>query len=254
MPVYERRWINAVTTFEREGQRDRWLDAAHCRNVRPMSTVRSTRGALFDLGSVLVRVDIDDVDRLADSVGCDQQKLFAVLVGDYAADTDHPFQRAERGEITLTAALDDIEVLANHRGFSIGAIRAQLLEPAVEVNTALVDEVAQLRSRGWRTGVVTNSVLEYSAIVDGLLPYDQLFDCLVDSCRVGVRKPDVRIFRRALDLLGLEPDRVLFVDDQPGNVAAAAGLGMRTLLAEQFDTLAGDVRNDIDAWVANDPS
>jgi len=219
-----------------------------------MSTVQSTRGALFDLGSVLVRVDIDDFDQLADSVGYDREELIAVLVGDYAADTDHPFQRAERGEITLAVALHDIEGLANRRGFSIGAIRPQLLEPAVEVNTALVDEVTQLRSRGWRTGVVTNSVLEYSAIVDGLLPYDELFDCLIDSCRVGMRKPDVRIFRQALDLLGLEAERVLFVDDQPGNVAAAAGLGMRTLLAKQFDTLASDVREHIEAWLGNDPS
>lgn len=196
----------------------------------------------------MVRVDIDDFAQLAVDVGCDVDDLVPVLVGDYAADTDHPFHRAERGQVTLTDALDEIEVLANDRGFSIGAIRQKLLEPYVEVNGALVDEVARLRSEGWVTGMVTNSVLEYATRVDGLLPYDELFDVVVDSCRVGVRKPDAAIFRRCLDLMELEADCVLFVDDQPGNVAAAEELGMRTLLADRFNEIASEVRDHIAAW------
>ena len=216
-----------------------------------MSNEAERRGVLLDLGSVLARVDIDDFDQLAADVGADLDDLVEVLVGDYADDNDHPFHRAERGEVTLTAALDDIEPLAQARGFSIASLRTRLLEPSAELNTPLLDEVARLRHDGWWTGVITNSVVEYAGIIDALLPWDELFDVVIDSCRVGMRKPDPRIFRRALGQTGLEPADVVFVDDQAGNVAAAAALGMRTLHAERYDLIASQVRNLADKWVVD---
>lgn len=209
------------------------------------------RGVVLDLGSVLVRVDIDDFEQLAGSVGASLDELVVVLVGDYADDNDHPFHRAERGEITLAAAIEDIETLARQRGFSIGPIRQQLLQPTVEINRELLDEVARLREQGWRTGVITNSVLEYSEIIAALLPWDDLFDIVVDSSQVGIRKPDHRIFARALELLDLEPEHVVFIDDQPGNVAAAAQLGMRTIRADRFDAIAGQLRELVQAWTGD---
>ncbi len=201
------------------------------------------KGALFDLGSVLVKVDIDDLDHLASVVGQPSDTLSAVLVGDYAADTDHPFHRAERGELSLSEALDMIEVDAQRAGFSLEPIRAALLRPTVEVNDELVDEVLRLRGAGVRTGMITNSVTEYAERVDSVLPHDQLFDVVIDSCRVGVRKPDPRIFALALEALGVDPPHVLFVDDQPGNVAAAAALGMQTITASDYSRIAEQVRH-----------
>jgi FMN phosphatase YigB (HAD superfamily) len=149
------------------------------------------RGAVLDLGSVLVRVD--DFEQLASDVGA----------GHDADDSDHPLHRAERGEVTLTAAIADIEMLTQQRGFSIESIRPQLLEPTVEPNNALLEEVARLRGEGWRTGVITNSVIEHSEMIARLLPWDDLFDVVVDSSQVGMRRPEDRIFARALVLLGL---------------------------------------------------
>ncbi len=197
---------------------------------------------LLDLGSVLVRVDIDDIDDLARRVGQDRGVLLEVLVGDYGTDGDHPFHRAERGELTLSEALELIEPDANARGFSLDAIVPMLLEPHIEVNEPLVAEVRRVRAAGVRTGMITNSVIEWIDRVDEALPYDELFDVVIDSCRVGLRKPDPRIFRLALDRLGVDPDRVLFVDDQPGNVAAATDLGMGTIEATDFDEIAAEVR------------
>ncbi|GAA3805781.1 HAD family phosphatase [Streptomyces coacervatus] len=53
-----------------------------------------------------------------------------------------------------------------------------------------------------------------------------LADEVVNSARVGLAKPDPRIYRLAADLAGTRPDRCLFVDDSAENVEAAAALGM----------------------------
>jgi len=54
---------------------------------------------------------------------------------------------------------------------------------------------------------------------------DEFFDDVVISARVGMRKPEERIFQLALGRLGLSPGECVFVDDVEGNVAAALALG-----------------------------
>jgi putative hydrolase of the HAD superfamily len=56
-----------------------------------------------------------------------------------------------------------------------------------------------------------------------------LADEVVNSARVGLAKPDPRIYRLAADLAGVHPERCLFVDDTEENVEAASALGMQTV-------------------------
>ena len=57
------------------------------------------------------------------------------------------------------------------------------------------------------------------------------------SCFVGLRKPEPAIYRRALDILGLPPERVLFIDDREENVVPAAAAGMKTIRFQGAATL-----------------
>jgi len=62
---------------------------------------------------------------------------------------------------------------------------------------------------------------------------DRLFDVVIDSSEVGMRKPDPRIFELALtELGGIDPTRSVFLDDYPGNITAAEALGMLGVLVE----------------------
>ena len=58
----------------------------------------------------------------------------------------------------------------------------------------------------------------------------QIFDLFVSSCYVGMRKPDEKIYRLALDLIQKAPDECCFIDDRPVNIEGAAKVGMRTVL------------------------
>jgi putative hydrolase of the HAD superfamily len=94
---------------------------------------------------------------------------------------------------------------------------------------AMADAVRQVRDAGYKTALLTNISREGEAIWRNLFPVDELFDVIVDSSQVGLRKPDPEIYRLTCARLGVAPERCLFVDDLLCNVEAATALGMQTI-------------------------
>ena len=195
-------------------------------------TTRSIDTVIFDFGGVLTANGrhSDFARRFPDA---DPEVVTRIMVGDYAEDGDHPWHRLERGEITLKLnrqlnreALDaaGIEVPAPVPGTS------QMLE--FELNTPVIELVHDLRSAGLKLGVLTNNVAEFRPMWWGLLPFDELFDDVVDSHEVGLRKPNPAIYQLALARLGAEAGRTAFLDDVPTNVAASERLGMYGVLVD----------------------
>jgi putative hydrolase of the HAD superfamily len=76
--------------------------------------------------------------------------------------------------------------------------------------------------------LVSNAALELESDLHSMGLSD-LADHVVNSARVGLAKPDPRIYRLAAELAGAPPERCLFVDDSEENVEAAAALGMRAV-------------------------
>ena len=70
----------------------------------------------------------------------------------------------------------------------------------------------------------------------------QIFDLFVSSCYVGMRKPDEKIYRVALDLIQKAPDECCFIDDRPANIEGAAKVGMRTILMRDPAQLTKDLQ------------
>jgi epoxide hydrolase-like predicted phosphatase len=92
---------------------------------------------------------------------------------------------------------------------------------------AMLGAVRAARSAGVRTGLLSNSwsVDDYDR--EALA---ELFDTLVISGEVGLRKPDPAIYALAAERLGLPPEAIAFVDDLPGNLKPARALGMTTIV------------------------
>ena len=70
----------------------------------------------------------------------------------------------------------------------------------------------------------------------------RIFDLFVSSCYVGMRKPDEKIYRLALDLIQTAPDECCFIDDRPPNIEGAAKVGMRTVLMRDPAQLKKDLQ------------
>ncbi len=86
-----------------------------------------------------------------------------------------------------------------------------------------------LHERGYRMAILTNNVREWEPLWRPMLPVDEIFELVVDSGFVGVRKPDARIYELTLERLGVAAEATLFVDDMEVNCDAARALGMQAV-------------------------
>jgi putative hydrolase of the HAD superfamily len=93
------------------------------------------------------------------------------------------------------------------------------------IHWMVVAKVRELRERGYAVAICTNNIAVFRDTWHAQLPLE-LFDVVVDSSEVGVRKPDPAIYLLTCERLGVSPDACVFVDDHPGNIAAAEALGM----------------------------
>jgi putative hydrolase of the HAD superfamily len=147
---------------------------------------------------------------------------------------EHPLFALERGEIAEAEFARRLEEQLDGR-FDLGRLRELYFE-RLEPNETMIRYVAQLRARGLRTALLTNNVREWEPLWRGKLPQlDRIFELVVDSAFVGLRKPEPGIYELTLERLGgdLRAGECLFVDDLEVNCETARALGMT---AVRFET------------------
>jgi putative hydrolase of the HAD superfamily len=155
-----------------------------------------------------------------------------------AAETygEHPLHSLERGEITeqefarrLAEQLDD--------GFDLARLRELYFE-LIDPNGPMIDFIAEQRRRGLHTALLTNNVREWEPLWRAKLPeLDDIFELVVDSAFVGMRKPEPAIYELTVERLGngLRADECVFVDDIELNCEAARELGMTAVWFESSE-------------------
>jgi putative hydrolase of the HAD superfamily len=92
----------------------------------------------------------------------------------------------------------------------------------------MLDAVRDARSNGLKTALLSNSWSMRHYPPRATL--DELFDVIVISGEVGLRKPDPAIYKLTVERLGVRADECVFVDDHPGHLKAALDEGMTTVL------------------------
>jgi putative hydrolase of the HAD superfamily len=147
----------------------------------------------------------------------------------------HPLFALERGEITEGEFRARIEPHLE-AGFDLARLRALYFEH-LQPNARMIAYVRELRGRGARAALLTNNVREWEPLWRAKLPeIDELFEVVVDSAFVGLRKPDPAIYALTLELLGgVSAEQCVFVDDLDVNCEAARALGMATVRFESAE-------------------
>jgi putative hydrolase of the HAD superfamily len=156
---------------------------------------------------------------------------------------DHPLFMLERGEITEAEFSARIEPHLED-GFDLARLRSLYFE-RIEPNGPMIEYVRELRVRGVRAALLTNNVREWEPIWRSKLPeVDELFELVVDSAFVGLRKPDPAIFELTLERLGgVAPERCVFVDDLEVNCVAARALGLAAVRFENAEQAIPEVES-----------
>ncbi len=110
-------------------------------------------------------------------------------------------------------------------------------------NDRMIDYMRELKGRGRRLAICTNNVREWEARWRAMLPIDEIFDTVVDSAFVGMRKPDPEIYRLTLERLGAAPAEALFVDDVELNCEAAGELGIRSVWFRETEQAIAEIED-----------
>lgn len=101
----------------------------------------------------------------------------------------------------------------------------------------MLDLVAQLKVRHrLKIVVISNESRAVNAYRIRTFKLDRLVDTFISSCFVQMRKPDIEIFRLALDLAQTAPEQAVFLDNTPMFVQIAEGLGMRSILHVDYES------------------
>ncbi len=165
-----------------------------------------------------------------------------LLIGSYEEDTDHPWHQVERGEMAIADWAVAVSETGRAQGVEIDFAPLQAMLGEMTLNEQIIHRVRSLRDEGYRTGLITNNVREGSATWRAMVPLDELFEVVVDSSEVGMRKPSPAIFHHTLGLLGgLPPDQAVFLDDSPGNVEGARRAGLHAILVDDPDQAVTDL-------------
>jgi putative hydrolase of the HAD superfamily len=190
-------------------------------------TIRAT---FFDFGGVILSSPFEAFNRFEERTGLPRDFIRTIN----ATDPDvNAWARFERNEVQFDEFCDLFEAECREQGHEVAA---RDLMPLLlgELRPAMVEAVRRCRDGGMATACLTNNWVpheerpaEREAVgVDDVLT---LFQHIIESSVVGVRKPDPRFYEIACETAGVEPHEVVFLDDLGVNLKPAAAMGMTTI-------------------------
>lgn len=182
---------------------------------------------LWDFGGVIVSSPFDAFAEYEARQGLPSGFIRSVNAANHHANA---WARLERSDITLAEFDAAFAVESEQLGHRVsGADVLALLEG--DIRPQMVDLLDRVIAAGYRTACLTNNIVRSgtSSRDDVVADVMRRFDLVVESSKVGVRKPEPRFYEIACDLLGVEPTACLFLDDLGINLKPAAAMGMRTI-------------------------
>ena len=184
---------------------------------------------ISDFGGVLTTPLIGSFAALQDDTGIPVEALGRAMASIAEREGEHPLFELERGRITedrfLSELADELTPELGHRPMLHHF--AEIYFDALEPNEPMIELMRDLRRRGYRMALLTNNIREWEPHWRSMLPVDEIFEIVIDSAFVGVRKPEREIYELTLERLGgVDPPGVLFVDDVEVNCDAARELGL----------------------------
>lgn len=193
----------------------------------------SIQAVIWDFGGVISSSPFEAFARFEQERGLPAGFLRRVNATDPDRNAWARFERSEIGLAAFDAAFAAESTAAGHavRGAEVVALLGGSIRPT------MVEAIRRLRGRT-RIGLITNNVAgaddpgtEATARTEVIA----LFDAVIESSKVGLRKPDPAIYRLMLDRLGVGAAHTVLLDDLGVNLKPARALGMHTIKVEDPD-------------------
>ena len=200
---------------------------------------------ISDFGGVLTTPLIQSFAAVQDQTGVPFEELAKGMARIQEEDGNHPLFELEKGRLTEADFLrklgDTLEPVLGHRP-ELHRFR-EIYFDALHPNEPMIDLMREAKAGGYRMGLLTNNVREWEPLWRTMIPVDEIFEVVVDSGFVGMRKPDREIYDLTLERLGGPvPAECLFIDDTDVNCDAARELGMSAVQYRDNDQAIAEIR------------
>jgi len=200
------------------------------------------RALISDFGGVLTSPLQEGFLAYQEESGVSLEDLGRAMARATEEHGEHPLFVLERGEISAIEFRARIEPHLED-GFDLTRLSTLYFE-RMRANRPMIEFVREVRGRGLRTALLTNNVREWESLWRAKLPeIDELFEVVVDSAFVGMRKPDPAIYELTLERLGVMAEECVFVDDLELNCEAARALGMTAVRFERAEQAIPELRS-----------
>ncbi|HEY1237610.1 MAG TPA: HAD family phosphatase [Solirubrobacterales bacterium] len=200
---------------------------------------------ISDFGGVLTTPLIQSFAAVQDQTGVPFEELVNGMTRIQEQDGRHPLYELETGKLTEADFLrklgDALEPTLGHRP-ELHRFR-EIYFDALHANEPMIDLMREAKGGGHRMGLLTNNVREWEPLWRTMLPVDEIFEVVIDSGFVGLRKPDREIYDLTLERLGGPNAReCLFIDDTDVNCDTARELGMSAIHYRDNDQAIPEIR------------
>ena len=196
------------------------------------SHAKTPLAVLWDFGGVILSSPFEAFNRYENEAGL--PKDFIRSVNARNPDTN-AWAKMERSEVSLEGFVELFEEEARQQGHTLDGWRI-LQSLSGDIRPQMVEALRRCR-QAFRVACITNNMKsgegpgmarspEKAKAVAEIMT---LFEHVVESSKLGVRKPDPRIYQHACDLLGVQPEDCIYLDDLGINLKPARALGMRTI-------------------------
>jgi epoxide hydrolase-like predicted phosphatase len=205
------------------------------------------RAVISDFGGVLTTPLLNSFVAFQDETGISGERLGRAMQRIAERDGAHPLIELEKGNLTEPAFLAQLaDALEPELGRRPEMHRfKEIYFEALLPNEPMIDLMRELGERGYRMALLTNNVREWEPYWRSMLPVDEIFELVVDSGFVGMRKPEPQIYELTLERLGdgIRASDCLFVDDVEVNVDAARDLGMNAVHFRDSEQAIGEIES-----------
>jgi putative hydrolase of the HAD superfamily len=197
-----------------------------------ISHAKTPRAVLWDFGGVILSSPFEAFNRYEAEIGL--PKDFIRSLNARNGDTN-AWAKMERSEVSLEGFVELFEEEARQQGHKLDGWRI-LHSLSGDIRPQMVEALRRCK-QAFRVACITNNMkhgegpgMARSAdTAQAVAEIMMLFEHVVESSKLGLRKPDPRIYRHACDLLGVQPEDCVYLDDLGINLKPARALGMRTI-------------------------
>ncbi len=195
-------------------------------------TSRSIDAVLFDFGGVVLTSPFEAFNRYEESEGIPIDFIRTINATN---PDDNAWAKFERNDVDAAGFATLFEEESSAAGHAVnGSIVLELIHG--EVRPEMVEAIRRVKAAGLAVACLTNNFRSWkdapppdndrdAAVVEAL----SLFDEVVESAVIGVRKPEQAFYDKALEMVGVRAERAVFLDDLGVNLKPAKAMGMTTI-------------------------